>query len=140
MPYIAQVAINKRPYVSIYGWDYSTKDGTGCRDYVHITDLARGHVGVLSKLKKITRDRTHRPLNSLSPVSPPGWTGFSHFDENIELKNSPKDTWNCITYNLGTGRGGTVLEMIKSMSKACGRDIPYKVSKSAIISINRVFL
>lgn len=89
MPYVAQVAANKFPKVMVYGKDYPTPDGTGVRDYIHITDLARGHVQALLRF----------------PVS-----------------GEPSDCW---TYNLGTGRGYSVLEMIKAMEKASEKSIPY---------------
>lgn len=88
VPYITQVAIGKLPYVRVYGNDYNTPDGTGVRDYIHVTDLARGHVKALKKLEK--KD------------------GVS-------------------VYNLGTGRGYSVLEVIHAFEKACGKEIPYKI-------------
>ncbi|KAI9144473.1 UDP-glucose 4-epimerase [Paraphysoderma sedebokerense] len=89
MPYLADVAIGKRPFLSVYGSDYDTRDGTGIRDYIHVVDLALGHLAALNKLF----------------VANPG----------------------CVVYNLGTGKGSTVLEMVKSMSKAVGKDLPYKI-------------
>ena len=88
MPYISQVAIGKRPCLSIFGGDYDTPDGTGVRDYIHVVDLALGHVAAM-KL----------------------------FEENCGLK----------TYNLGTGKGYSVLEILKAMEKAVGKEIPYKI-------------
>lgn len=88
-PYIAQVAIGKLKELSVYGSDYPTKDGTGVRDYIHVKDLARGHIKALEKLQ-----------------SRPG----------------------LVTYNLGTGRGYSVLEVISSFSKACGKPLPYTVT------------
>jgi len=88
LPYVAQTAIGKREYVHVFGNDYDTPDGTGVRDYIHVDDLANGH---LCALKKIS-----------NPVG-------------------------VVTYNLGTGNGYSVLDMIKAFSKACGHDIPYKI-------------
>lgn len=88
LPYIAQVAIGKRKYLSVYGNDYPTPDGTGVRDYIHVVDLSLGHIKALQKLK-----------------------------ENSGL----------VTYNLGTGTGYSVLEMVKAFEKACGCKISYKV-------------
>uniref|UniRef100_A0AC35U8V9 UDP-glucose 4-epimerase n=1 Tax=Rhabditophanes sp. KR3021 TaxID=114890 RepID=A0AC35U8V9_9BILA len=91
MPYIAQVAVGKLPYLNVYGTDYNTNDGTSLRDYIHIVDLAKGHVAAL--------DRMDREKN----------VGYE-------------------VYNLGIGKGHSVLEMVKGMEKACGHEIPIKTS------------
>jgi UDP-glucose 4-epimerase len=88
MPYIAQVAVGKRAEVRVFGDDYPTRDGTGIRDYIHVVDLARGHLKALEKLK-----------------SGPG----------------------IVTYNLGTSRGYTVLEVISAFEKVCGKKISYRI-------------
>jgi UDP-glucose 4-epimerase len=88
MPYVAQVAVKRHPFVRVWGSDYPTPDGTGVRDYIHVMDLATGHIKALEKL-----------------VTQPG----------------------LVTYNLGTGRGFSVLEVIKAFEKACGHKIPYQV-------------
>ena len=88
MPYIAQVAIGKRESLSVFGGDYDTPDGTGVRDYIHVVDLAIGHIKALEKL-----------------TSKPG----------------------LVTYNLGTGQGYSVLEMLKAMEKAAQKDIAYQI-------------
>lgn len=88
MPYIAQVAIGKLKTLFVFGNDYPTPDGTGIRDFIHVVDLAQGHIHALVKLK-----------------SNPG----------------------LVTYNLGTGKGYSVLEMMAAFEKACGGKIPYKV-------------
>ncbi len=88
IPYIAQVAIGKRDKLSVFGGDYDTPDGTGVRDYIHVVDLARGHIKALEKL-----------------TSKPG----------------------LVTYNLGTGQGYSVLEMLRAMEQASGSDIPYQI-------------
>lgn len=89
-PYISQVAVGKLPFLSVFGNDYPTPDGTGIRDYIHVVDLALGHLKALDKLT----------LN----------TGV-------------------ITYNLGTGRGYSVLEIVDAFEKAAGRKIPYKITE-----------
>lgn len=88
LPYVAQVAVGKLEYVRVFGNDYDTPDGTGVRDYIHVVDLAKGHVNAVNKIK-----------------------------ENPGIK----------IYNLGTGKGYSVLDVIKAFSKACGRDIPYRI-------------
>jgi UDP-glucose 4-epimerase len=88
MPYVAQVAVGKRPFVRVWGNDYLTPDGTGIRDYIHVMDLADGHIKALEKLEK-----------------KPG----------------------LVTYNLGTGRGYSVMEVISAFEKACQHKIPYKI-------------
>lgn len=89
VPYVTQVAIGKRPYLNVTGNDYDTPDGTGVRDYIHVCDLAYGHVLAINKL----------------------------------LTNS-----GLVIYNLGTGKGSSVLEVVNAFSKAVGRDIPYKIA------------
>ena len=88
LPYIAQVAIGKRPQVNIFGNDYDTPDGTGVRDYIHVVDLARGHVKALKKLA---------PNSGVS------------------------------LYNLGTGNGYSVLDMVHAFEKACGHELKYEI-------------
>ena len=88
MPFIAQVAEGRREVLSVYGSDYPTPDGTGVRDYIHVVDLAIGHVKMLEKMQ---------------------------------------NTAGVSTYNLGTGRGNSVLEMIEQFEKASGIPIPYRL-------------
>ena len=88
MPFVAQVAIGKLPRLKVFGNDYPTPDGTGVRDYIHVVDLARGH---LAALRKLTED--------------PG----------------------AVVYNLGTGRGYSVLEMVAAFERASGRPVPYDI-------------
>jgi UDP-glucose 4-epimerase len=88
MPFITQVATGKREFLSIFGDDYDTPDGTGVRDYIHVEDLAAGHLKALEKLK-----------------------------QNIGL----------VTYNLGTGVGYSVLDMVKEFEKQSGKAVPYKM-------------
>jgi UDP-glucose 4-epimerase len=89
VPYIAQVAIGKLAELSVFGNDYPTPDGTGVRDYIHVVDLALGHLQALEKLKKN-----------------PG----------------------VAVYNLGTGRGYSVLEMVAAFARASGKHIPYRIT------------
>ena len=86
MPFVAQVAAGRRDKVNVFGDDYGTRDGTGVRDYIHVMDLARGHVAALDHLE-------------------PG----------------------VAAYNLGTGQGTSVLELIHAFEKACGKPIPYQI-------------
>lgn len=88
LPYVAQVAIGKLKCVGVFGHDYDTPDGTGVRDYIHVVDLAKGHVKALDKIKEKA---------------------------------------GCKVYNLGTGKGYSVLDVIHAFSKACGHDIPYEI-------------
>ncbi|MEO3735365.1 UDP-glucose 4-epimerase GalE [Shewanella baltica] len=89
MPFIAQVAVGKRAALSVFGDDYPTHDGTGVRDYIHVVDLANGHLKALAKL-----------------ATKPG----------------------LVTYNLGTGKGYSVLDMVHAFEKACGKPIAYQVA------------
>lgn len=89
MPYITQVAIGKLAYLRVFGDDYNTHDGTGVRDYIHVVDLARGHLCALRKLEK---------------------------DSGV------------FTYNLGTGTGYSVLDMVKAFSAVLGRPLPYQIA------------
>ena len=88
LPYIAQVAEGRREKLSVYGDDYPTPDGTGLRDYIHVVDLAQGHVKTLTTL-----------------ATGPG----------------------VVTYNLGTGRGNSVLEMVRAFEDASGKPVPYQI-------------
>ncbi|GJP49992.1 hypothetical protein CLOM_g9149 [Closterium sp. NIES-68] len=90
MPFIQQVAVGRRPFLSVFGSDYPTKDGTGVRDYIHVMDLAAGHTAALRKI-----------------FTTPALT--------------------CDVYNLGTGRGQSVLEMVAGFEQASGREIPVKM-------------
>lgn len=89
MPFIAQVAVGRLPFLKVYGSNYNTPDGTGVRDYIHISDLAEGHVQALLKLEKSNEK------------------GF-------------------FTYNIGTGCGYSVLDMIKAFEQASGKRIRYE--------------
>lgn len=88
MPYVSQVAVGKLDKLSVFGDDYDTPDGTGVRDYIHVVDLAKGHLKALDKLDSL-----------------PG----------------------LVTYNLGTGNGYSVLDMVNAFSKVSGREVAYKI-------------
>lgn len=88
MPFIAQVAVGRRSELSVFGDDYPTPDGTGVRDYIHVVDLAQGHLAALDALAR-----------------------------------GPGE----LTVNLGTGRGYSVLEMVRAFGQACGKPIPYRI-------------
>lgn len=89
MPYISQVAVGKLEQLSVYGSDYNTPDGTGVRDYIHVVDLALGHIKALEKL-----------------------------NENPGV----------VTYNLGTGKGCSVIDMIKAFAEASGKTVNYRIT------------
>lgn len=89
VPFIAQVAVGRREHLSVFGDDYDTVDGTGVRDYIHVVDLALGHVAALRRAE---------------------------------------EGCGCTVYNLGTGNGCSVLQMVAAFKKAAGKDIPYKIA------------
>ena len=89
MPYVTQVAVGKRKRLSVFGSDYPTHDGTGVRDYIHVTDLAKGHLKAL---------------------------------ENLENESGAE------AYNLGTGRGSSVLDVIKTFEQVTGKKVPYELT------------
>ena len=88
MPFVAQVAVGRRDRLSVFGSDWPTEDGTGVRDYIHVVDLAQGHVAALERLNRQA---------------------------------------GAFTVNLGTGRGYSVLQMIRAFEKASGRKVPYEL-------------
>lgn len=111
MPYISQVAVGKLKKLSIFGNDYPTVDGTGVRDFIHVTDLAQGHVAALSYLEQQTSLEEHSS------------------DEKISDK---KNSIGFLPINLGTGKGTSVLELVAAFSKVSEQDIPYQfVSRRA---------
>jgi UDP-glucose 4-epimerase len=89
MPYVSQTAVGRREFLTVFGNDYDTHDGTGVRDYIHVMDLAGGHLSAIAY------------MDSKGP--------------------------GCFTFNLGTGKGYSVLDMVKAMEKASGREIKYKI-------------
>jgi len=102
MPFIAQVAVGKREYLSVFGNDYDTHDGTGVRDYIHVMDLAKGHIKALKYLHK---NSNFKPL----------------------------------VVNLGTGKGYSVLDVVKAFEKASGKKIPYKIVQRRAGDIAKCF-
>lgn len=92
LPFIAQVAVGRRAYLNVWGDDYPTPDGTGVRDYIHVVDLALGHLKALHVLEQLKKN-----------------------DE-------------CLTVNLGTGTGYSVLDIVRAFEQASGRSIPYKIA------------
>ena len=102
MPYVAQVASGKLPYLNVFGNDYPTPDGTGVRDYIHVMDLAEGHLAALNFLAS---DKSV-PSQSMRPSA-------------VEAAGG--------TFNLGTGQGSSVLEMIKAFEAASGKTVKYQI-------------
>jgi UDP-glucose 4-epimerase len=90
MPFVAQVAVGRREFLNVWGNDYPTADGTGVRDYIHVVDLAQGHIKALQRLQKQAE---------------------------------------CLTVNLGTGVGYSVLDMVRAFAKASGKPVPCKVAE-----------
>lgn len=95
LPFVCQVAVGKREKLSVFGNDWDTRDGTGVRDYIHVVDLAKGHVAAV---KHVTGPK------------PVGTDAF----------------------NIGTGNGVSVLELVSAFGKACGKEIPYEVSEAVL--------
>lgn len=89
LPFVAQVAVGQREFLNVWGNDYPTPDGTGIRDYIHVVDLAQGHLKTLIRLQ---------------------------------------DKAECLTVNLGTGKGNSVLDVVRAFEKASGRPVPYRVA------------
>ena len=100
MPYMTQVAIGRRDYLSIYGNDYDTPDGTGVRDYIHVVDLARGHVAAVRYVQEHS---------------------------------------GCEIFNLGTGAGCSVLDMVKTFNEENGLDIPYRFAPRRPGDVDRMY-
>lgn len=92
LPVVAQVAVGRRACLNVWGNDYSTPDGTGVRDYIHVVDLALGHLKALKALERL--------------------------EEKAE----------CLTVNLGTGTGYSVLDIVRAFEQASGRSVPYKIA------------
>ena len=88
LPYVAQVASGKLEKVHVFGNDYDTPDGTGVRDYIHVVDLAKGHVAAIAGMQKL---------------------------DGVQI------------FNLGTGIGYSVMDIIKAFDKACGKELPYVI-------------
>ncbi|MDX9822942.1 MAG: UDP-glucose 4-epimerase GalE [Syntrophales bacterium] len=119
MPFVSQVAVGRLPRLRIFGNDYGTPDGTGVRDYLHVVDLATGHLRALEKIFSLSS-----PHSSLS---------FPRKRESSDVPDSAAALQHaggtrCLTYNLGTGMGYSVLEVVKAFEKASGRTIPYEIT------------
>ena len=97
LPYISQVAIGKRKELSVFGGDYPTPDGTGIRDYIHVVDLAKGHLKALNKIQQPSEKQRGE-------------------------KGQGEHIW-----NLGTGQGSSVLEVIRAFEQASDKNIPYQI-------------
>ena len=97
MPFVAQVAIGRREFLNVWGNDYPTPDGTGIRDYIHVVDLALGHLKALEVLNTTKNEQ------------------IDQFSE-------------CLTVNLGTGQGYSVLDVVNAYEQASGRSIPYRIA------------
>ncbi len=108
-PFVAKVAVGKLPSVGVFGNDYDTPDGTGVRDYIHVVDLARGHVAALDWMAGRTgTTQADDPGSTVGTPLPDGTrTGVGVF-------------------NLGTGKGSSVLEVVHAFERACGHEIPYE--------------
>ncbi len=100
VPYVAQVAVEKRDCLGVFGNDYKTHDGTGVRDYIHVVDLAKGHVKAIDKLA-----------------------------EGADVR----------IYNLGTGNGYSVLDVVHAYEKACGHEIPYEIKERRAGDIDETY-
>jgi len=111
LPYVCQTLVGKREILSVYGNDYPTRDGTGVRDYVHVVDLADGHLAALEKLRENEVNR-----NGAS----------ASIDDRI------------LIYNMGNGNGFSVLEIVAAMSKAAGKQVPYKIAERRRGDVDRL--
>eukprot|EP00753_Platysulcus_tardus_P018627 PLAT6985.1.p2 GENE.PLAT6985.1~~PLAT6985.1.p2 ORF type:complete len:471 (+),score=211.95 PLAT6985.1:35-1414(+) len=101
MPYILQVLVGRRPQLTVFGDDYDTADGTGVRDYLHVEDLATGHLAALDKLQA--------------------------------------DSSGCLVYNLGTGKGVSVLDMVRATEAVTGRPLPYVMGKRRAGDVDEIY-
>jgi len=100
MPYITQVAARRLPYLKVFGDDYETPDGTGVRDYIHVMDLAGGHLAALAKIRR---------------------------DRGVH------------TWNLGTGSGTSVLELVNAFMSATGQEVPYEITSRRPVDLASVW-
>ncbi len=100
MPFITQVAVGRRPALNVFGTDYDTPDGTGVRDYIHVSDLARAHLAAVD------------------------WTVGAETEADGGAVNGGARGRGCEAFNLGTGEGTSVLEMARAFGRAAGREIP----------------
>lgn len=116
MPYITQVAVGKLPHLNIFGDDYHTSDGTGVRDYIHVVDLAQGHVKALAALEEVANEALVDKVLA---------------DQGLGDKKQPLPSGleQPLTVNLGTGKGYSVLEMVNTFEEVTGQPIPYKITQ-----------
>lgn len=110
LPYVAQVAVGKLECVGVFGDDYDTPDGTGVRDYIHVVDLARGHVAAL--------DWMGGKVGTGEPF------GLGSIQGEAQADGSRRGVG---IFNLGTGKGSSVLDVIHAFERACGKTIPYEI-------------
>ncbi len=110
LPYVSQVAVGKLACIQVFGDDYPTPDGTGVRDYIHVVDLARGHVQALEYMGGKVGTGEPFGLGSI--------TGEQAGDGTRS---------GVAIFNLGTGTGSSVLDVIHAFEKACGKELPYKI-------------
>lgn len=109
-PYVAKVAVGELKEVQVYGDDYDTPDGTGVRDYIHVVDLARGHVAALEWMGGKVGTGKALGLGSLE-----GEAAADGSRRGVGI------------FNLGTGKGSSVLDVVHAFEKACGHEIPYQI-------------
>ncbi len=121
LPYVAQVAVGKLESVGVFGGDYDTPDGTGVRDYIHVVDLARGHVAALRWMGGKVGTGKAIGLGSI---------------EGTPQENGTRSGVGI--FNLGTGTGSSVLDVVHAFSQACGKEIPYQIKprRAGDIAVN----
>ncbi|EPS44079.1 hypothetical protein H072_1922 [Dactylellina haptotyla CBS 200.50] len=132
IPVVMQAFQRRRSRVYVYGSNYDTPDGTGVRDYIHVLDLARGHLAALRKLTTLVATPTPPTDDPTSPVSPTfnrrmSRASVSSTGSSRETSFSAQRT-NYRCYNLGTGTGHSVLDILKAFGNVCGNDIPFVLS------------
>lgn len=111
VPYVAQVAVGKLKQVGVFGDDYDTPDGTGVRDYIHVVDLAKGHVAALRWMSGEVGQKN----SAKDPFSVSGKPAADGTRRGVGV------------FNLGTGKGTSVLEVIKAYEKACHKKLKYQI-------------
>merc|ERR1711865_353254 len=107
------VCVGRREHLTIFGDDYDTEDGTGMRDYIHVVDLAEGHVKAIQLMEKVADD-----AKSKAPPSP------SH---QLQPDDAEVSSGAMHVFNLGTGQPVSVRQLVTAMEKACGKEIPCKI-------------
>ena len=114
MPFIAQVCVGRREKLSVFGDDYDTPDGTGVRDYIHVVDLAKGHVAALNHLYRQEQEQQEQQ-QAAAEANGSGGAPYCA-------------SGSCQAVNLGTGHGVSVLELVRGMSEATGNPVPYEIT------------